>query len=103
MKNFLNQPFYLFIIRDYTVTPHKSHDTTFVRHQIDTSCSCVLPGGLKGFGLGPVVILLPVVLPVHVEHAEHRLTRVRDVTELRDVSEVREVTDVREEQDFSRF
>ena len=36
MKNFLNQPFYLFIIRDYTVTPHKSHDTTFVRHQIDT-------------------------------------------------------------------
>ena len=70
-----------------------------VRHLIDTSCSCGLPGGLKGFGLGPVVILLP----VHVEHAEHRLTRVRDVTELRDVSDVREVTDVREEHDFSRF
>ena len=77
--------------------------TPLVRHLIDTSCSCGLPGGLKGFGLGPVVILLPVVLPVHVEHAEHRLTRVRDVTELRDVSDVREVTDVREEQDFSRF
>lgn len=65
-----------------------------------TPCSCGLPGGLKGFGLGPVVVLL---LPVHVEHAEHRLTRVRDVTELRDVSDVREVTDVREEHDFSRF
>ena len=62
-----------------------------------TPCSCDLPGGLNGFDL------LPVLLPVHVEHAEHRLTRVRDVTELRDVKDVRDVTDVREEHDLSRF